>query len=480
MTSDEQRDEPRNIHLRHDALSALATVAVAALLIALGLVDLLNGVPTPAWAATLVSPWWHLVPVLVGGMAMLGERRWPVLAFGVGTIAFAVDVALGGSLAMTIVWWDLLYAVGLYAGRRWRLAITGTLITVTAALSVVAAEYNRDLAQFLLTALQVGSIALVPLWWAASVRQARELAAVAGERARLEVERARLEVERANGLVRIAELDRADAVRAERTAMARDLHDVISSHLSAIAIHSGVALAAPADGERDRSALAQVRAASLASLDEMRLMINLLRSDTAEPFTTHEGMAALPALLRWAESSGLVINAEYPDRIEPNLPTAVDQAAMRVMREALTNSLKHGAGDAQLNVRVHGDALTIEVRNRYKAPTTSSGGGTGLVSMRERVVALDGDFLAGDTGARDTGAGDAGADDRGAGDTASGDLGAQWLVKASFPLKAGVMQTWTQQEEAAGLDTQELGVHQLGAQQSGTQRLRAQELGAQK
>ncbi|AEG44889.1 hybrid sensor histidine kinase/response regulator transcription factor [Isoptericola variabilis] len=132
--------------------------------------------------------------------------------------------------------------------------------------------------------------------------------------------------------------------------MARDLHDVIASHLSAIAITSGAALAAPPDAGRDRDALTRVREASLASLAEMRSMIRVLRAD--EPGDDGVGLAATPRLaalddlVAWARDAGLDVTVHEDGVLGSaragELPAAVDQAAYRIAREALTNALKHG------------------------------------------------------------------------------------------------------------------------------------------
>jgi len=380
---------------RRDALSAAVTVALGILLIALGVAGLDSPPLLPGWDAEQSSRWWHLVPLAVGGIAMLFERKRPLLSFAVGTAALLGDFAIGGSLAVLLVWWDLLYAVGLHASTRARNIITAVMVTGTLAVATAAAEHDRDFASFLLVALQVGAVVLVPLWWAWGVRQGHELAAVASERARLEAERA-------TTLSRLAELDRAEAVAAERSAMARELHDVISSHLSAIAIHSAAALAAPADRDRDRAALGQVRAASLASLEEMRTMITLLRSDTtAEPLTTGDGLSALPELVAWAGDAGLSVTVTNRGDHNSVLPTAVDQSALRIIREALTNALKYGTGTASLAIVADGTAVTITVDNRIPTVATpATGGGTGLVSMQERAVSLGGTFSAGEHAGR--------------------------------------------------------------------------------
>lgn len=399
---------------RADALAAATTFVAGVVLLALGL----------GWQGGLdvereASRWWHLVPLAVGCLAMLFKRRHPMGALGVGLGALAGDLALGGSVSMMLVLWDLLYAVqvhGRATGRRW---VTRGVAVAVIVLAGLQGESDRSLQAFLLGAVQAFALLVTPLWWGASVRQGRELAAVAHERAELERERAA-------DLVRLADVERHDAVRAERTAMARDLHDVIASHLSAIAITSGAALTAAPDPERDRAALRGVREASLASLAEMRSMIQLLRTDPPSTAARDGGtelaatprLAALGALVEWARAAGLDVGVEDPDHVvagaesgAAELPAAVDQAAHRIVREALTNALKHGGGDVVVRVQRVADAdrviLVIEVTDAGRAearapadgatsdPRPTSGTGTGLVSMRERAESLGGTFAAG-------------------------------------------------------------------------------------
>lgn len=363
-------------------------MAVGLVLIALGLVDLRGG---PVLSLPTDSPWWHAVPLVLGGAVMVGKRRMPVVAFALGSTLLAADIAIGGSLAVLVVWWDLLYTVGLYARPRTRRVVSS--LVVGAALIVAGATGWQawDLEVLLLMAIQMGGVVVVPLWWAAGVRQGHELAAAADARARSETERR-------EAVARAAALDRAEAVREERAAMARELHDVISSHLSAVAIHSGAALAAPPDIDRDRGALQQARAASITALEEMRTMIDLLRSeDGADGLPTRGGLGSLPALVGWAEDAGLDVDVHTSGALESAVSIAVDQAAARILQEALTNALKHGTGRADVAVEADEQTLEIVVRNPVPDGPTDAparAGGTGLISMTERARSLGGTLLA--------------------------------------------------------------------------------------
>ena len=409
----------RGEDVRADVLVAAGTYLACLGLVALGLVGSdspLTGGPVPRW--------WHSIPLAVGCAGLLIKRRHPLVALCIGLVGFAGDMVIGGGVAPILILWDLLFAVQLHAGPRGRQWVTRGVVVAILANGVVAGESSSSLQAALLGALYAGAVLVTPMHWGANVRQGRELAAVAQERA--ELERAR-----ATDLVRLAEAERHDAVRAERTAMARDLHDVIASHLSAIAITSGAALAGPPDAERDRSALRGVREASLASLAEMRSMIQLLRADKPmQPGTDDRAelaatprLAGLTALVEWASATGLDVAVDDPDGLvaavtagAAQLPAAVDQAAHRIVREALTNALKHGGRDVVVSVRTAAGAgrahLVIGVRDDGRpdrdapgagggsspVPRHAPGTGTGLVSMRERAESLGGTFDAGPAG----------------------------------------------------------------------------------
>lgn len=409
---------------RNDIFSAVATFVLGWLLIEVGLV----GIVRAPFVVEPGAPWWRLALLAVGCLLILVKRAHPVLALAGGVLVTAADLWWGGSLAITLVLWDLLYAAALWSRPTARAWLWGTAITVAVLGSVAVGEATRDVRQFVYMGLQLGAVLLVPMWWATNVRTKSELAEVAGDRADLAAREAEaaartadLERQRASDLEHIAELDRHEAVRAERSAMARDLHDVIASHLSTIAIHSGAALALPPDATKDRAALEQVRASAVASLDEMRSMILLLRTegrrdvDLAGPEGVTPGLghdpvaapgrlAGLGTLLDTARSAGTPVTVADPDGVAGSpLPAAADQALFRIAQEALTNALKHAPGvpvEVRLS-RADGDVRLV-VRNDHAAEAPRPVGaplsaGTGLLTMRERADGLGGTFEAGPT-----------------------------------------------------------------------------------
>ncbi|MGC5615970.1 sensor histidine kinase [Georgenia sp. Z1491] len=393
-----------------DVRAAAFVVGIGLLLLALGLYPITNIPSAYGVDPASISPWWFVLTLAVGGGVVALRGYHAVGALVAGTALLAVDLALGGSIAMLLVIWELLHHAALVGSRRTRIGETVGVGVVATLAGVGVALGESDPRVLIATVLQVGAVGIMPIWWATEVRRGHELAEVSAEKARLEAERA-------DALEIAAQRERTEALREERTAMARDLHDVISSHLSAIAIHSGAALAAPPESVRDREALAQVRREAVASLEEMRSMVRLLRSQADEEWTSPAGLAELPALVERSRAAGLDLTVA-PGVIGPggaanlDVPTAVGRAALRVTQEALTNALRHGAGDGHLELEADDGTLALTVSNELRRPAlVGQGGGgdadgpgaapavpspgVGLHTMRERTEACGGTFSAG-------------------------------------------------------------------------------------
>ena len=304
------------------------------------------------------------VPALLGGLAVL-----------------VVDTLLGPSVPVILVFCDLLFTATLYGSRRTSRVLVGVVGAFIVGTAVLSAVFAPDWRMALVVNLAVSPIPLVSVWWAMNVRQQREAA---------EAQRAR-----ADHLARIAELDRQAAVAAERARMARDLHDVIAGHLSAIAIQSE-ALLSTVDGNSAtaRAVVKSVRENSVAALEEMRSMIGLLRAaDQPDQLTAPARLRDLDPLLDSARAAGLRVRTEIDG---DDVPAAVDHEAYRIVQEALTNAVKHAPGShAEVSVRRAGAVLVVQVVNDLTGPGSTGGPGTGLTSMRERASALGGVLDAG-------------------------------------------------------------------------------------
>jgi signal transduction histidine kinase len=217
-------------------------------------------------------------------------------------------------------------------------------------------------------------------------------------------ERAAAERRYAEQAARLADRDRRDLVTAERTRMARELHDLVANHLSTIAVQSAAALSRP-DPPACRQALGTIRDTSVQGLAELRRMIDLLgdrAAGTDEPLTTSPRLDELESLLERARRAGLAVTLEVTGAARP-LPAAVDLAAYRIVRESLANARTHaGPVAAQVRLDYRPGCLAVTVDNPLPAAghTGPYAGGAGLVAMRERATLLGGAFTAGERDGR--------------------------------------------------------------------------------
>ncbi|WP_229070048.1 histidine kinase [Actinoplanes sp. DH11] len=359
-----------------DVVTAAATFAAGLFCNLVGLTDIWG---TPQLGALRGAPmWWHTALLAAGCLVMVGKRRHPIVAVTAGAALTAADLAFGGSIGMVLVLFDLIFSVGLHASARARTAVTTTVFVLIGTISVVGGLAAGEIRIGAFLALQLTTLLFVPLWWAANIRQQRQIGLLDAERTARE------------------------AVLAERAAMARDLHDVIAAHLTTTAIHSGAALARPPDTDRDRATLGEVRTSSLAALEEMRSMIMVLRADDpalADP-TLPGGLDRLPDLVTSA-AGDLRITTRLHE--VPGISAAVSHAVHRIVREALTNAGKHAPGsDVHLEVQPLGDTVTVTVTNTLTRPPADDhaalSAGTGLISLRERSALLGGSLTAGPEG----------------------------------------------------------------------------------
>ncbi|MFD7443246.1 sensor histidine kinase [Streptomyces sp. NPDC059909] len=373
---------------RDDVLIAAAGLAGGLLLWSLGVHTKDDGRP-------LSGPWVTLGPLVVMAAMELLRRTRPQTALVVGTVAIVADQFTPGSIATALMFTDIVYAAVVYgtpAAAR-RIPYTTGMVTVAATIGFLV--WLREPVALLL-GLLVGLVSFGPAATGALVRNHRD----AADAARLRAEQTAL----------LAEMDRTQAVTAERARMARELHDMVANHLSAIAIHSTAALSLD-EPATTRQALTVIRENSVAGLSEMRRLIGLLRdsSGDAEPAASPT-LAGLDALIAKARTNGeaggfrFVLEDARPEggNEAPALPAPVELAAYRIVQESLTNALKH-ADPGEVAVRLAGaaekagKALTVTVTSPFgsRPGPRAPGSGAGLVGMRERVALLGGTFEAG-------------------------------------------------------------------------------------
>ena len=203
------------------------------------------------------------------------------------------------------------------------------------------------------------------------------------------------ETERFKSKAEQAEAAREAAVVDERARIARELHDVVSHHVTAMTLQ---AEAAAMTG--DKHALSSVATAGRDALTELRRMLGVLRHpDDTEPAGALDPQPGLEQLdtLAARTTSGPQVHIERRGDVR-QLSAGVELCAYRLVQEALTNATKHGdATRVDVVLGFEPTALTIEIEDngRPLAAPRVRGGGLGLIGMRERVSLLDGELQSG-------------------------------------------------------------------------------------
>jgi signal transduction histidine kinase len=363
------------------ARPGLVEAAGASLLFAGALLELLlSGISTPlgadaiaAAATTAPLAWRSTAPVIVVALTTGGLALGTLLGFPAGDL-------LVPYLAPLVA----LYSVALHCSRPELLA-AGAIALGASSVTIAASPSGRlaDVAYVaagMLAALAVGL---------AVRRMGLESESLAARAA--ELERDRDEAARA-------------ATAAERARIARELHDVIGHSISVMGIQAGAVrrVLAP-EHEREREALLGVERVGRDAVTEMRRLLGFLRP--TDGLETGAGpapsLARLDDLVSDLRLAGLDVDLVVEGDLD-DLSAGRELAAFRILQEALTNALKHAPGSPVAAVlRRTPEALVIEVTNAAgDAPPPSSGGGYGLVGMRERVALYGGTLEAGPTPAR--------------------------------------------------------------------------------
>jgi signal transduction histidine kinase len=339
-------------------------------------------------------------------------------------VAFTVPVLVGGSatLAGPAAAFGVMAAAPLIVRRRWPLTVmlVVTAVYVAAAFADVAftpfvsnAGPNLAIAAFTVAdccrrplSLAVATIAGAATWASLPVaihlhpghdQDAVQLIAVAaawvagdtvrsfrGYRRQLQL----LERRRAAEEVRLARAE-------ERLRLSREVHDVVSHSLSAIAVQAGVARVVLAKQPAQAgTALAAIETASRSALDELRGLLRQIRDPDEGVELATPTLADLPALIDNLRKAGLPVTCRTTGQVRP-YGGAVEWSAYRIVQEALTNVTKHASG-ARTTVEIthSADSLTVKVADEgspdTSRPAPKNGDGLGLPGMRERAELLGG------------------------------------------------------------------------------------------
>ena len=184
------------------------------------------------------------------------------------------------------------------------------------------------------------------------------------------------------------------AVAEERSAIARDLHDVISHHVSAIGMHAGAARLGLGEGIGPVwCSLTAVESASRSAMADLRRLLDLLHGQDTDA-RRQPGLENLGELLDGLPAR-LGIRGK---RLE--LPGSLDIALYRIAQEALTNALRHGDGGiVEVELAYGDDEVALSVKNDVKQREKRAGERHhGLTGIRHRVALYGGHLTYGPEG----------------------------------------------------------------------------------
>ncbi|MCY1683293.1 sensor histidine kinase [Kocuria sp. SL71] len=435
---DWRRPGPGATGLRRDVLGALALFAVAALILAL--LESFAGTSEnrPRWLGYLM--------VALQILPLAGRRRWPAAVMVVSTAVYVIGyyltpmaagqsgTVLGLYVAVyTLVAWGpsrqvvrIIVALFLVLLLLWvgiDLAITSSYAEMVEELDSQAGPFEPMSAysaySFLLNILGFG-ITIFLGWtsWRSALRDHQN---------RAQAEQLRSQSQR---LAR-------QAVVEERLRIARELHDVIAHHVSAIGIQAGAARKVlHRDSELTAEALRSIEGSSRQAVSETRQLLGVLRADsdaeaadgqpraeTAPATSPGPRLEEIEQLAREHAQRGLSVTVTWVDGAEAaELPPALGLSMYRCVQEAMSNVVRHStATSAEVVIRSirrddHGSgaaqAIELEVLDGGRPRAGSAGTGFGLRGLRERVQLHGGTV---EIGSRDPGPG--------------------WRVRARFPLE---------------------------------------------
>ena len=297
------------------------------------------------------------------------RRRWPTLCLALVSLGFTLDQLRAYHLVAGLALPIALLSVAAYLEHHRRT----TVVLLSAAYVLLAVALTRQGSTEGVTGFATFYVALAIAWGVGAwLRLSREA-----------------EAERRRG---VAETTRT----AERTRIARELHDIVTHHVTAMVVQAEAARYLTTAPERLDQTLTAISDTGRRAISELRHLLDLLNPD----HSTAVRMPAVGELRVLVEQTRLAGQpVEFTEDGEPaETPGSAEVAAYRVVQEALTNALKYATGSrTTVHVR-HGEReTTVEVGTDGLGSYAASPGGSGrgLAGLRERVGVLGGEFSAG-------------------------------------------------------------------------------------
>lgn len=335
-----------------------------------------TGLSGPLWAVSLLYA--------AASLALVARRRHPLATVVFVGLILVVQALVFGASRGNGAFFPALIAVYSVAAHGSRCLAYWALAGIPVVL-LVRETHNPGNVNWAATRAALMSDAVVVAAWLAGAWMA--------ERRRF----VHSLIERAEQVEQAREREAAAALEKERARIARDLHDSIAHSLTAMVVQAEAADDVfDRDPEGARGAVQRIADTGRRSLLEMRHVVGSLRAAGTAAAGTRTGVAGITDLVAAAGQAGLVPHLMVAGSAQ--VPDGPDQAAYRVVQEALTNVLRHSrCRDVDVAVDYRDDLVDVWVADRGPASRRWREGGPGLIGMRERVDLCGGVLEAGPT-----------------------------------------------------------------------------------
>lgn len=329
-------------------------------------------------------------------LALVLRRRYPLVCF---VVVVLIQLPLNVIPAFTVrgpVLVVAAYSLGAWSGARRSQLAAGLAVLAEVLLTVVIVVLPDERTLSTIDGAIAGlTIYGIPVLAGAAMATRRRYTELLAERAvdALSAQRASVQA----------------ALAAERTRMARELHDVAAHHLSGMVVQAAaVERLVERDPAAARAGAAWIRNQGRKTLDNLRLTVGVLREPsgptegdpeggTPAERTPTPGLASLQELVQTARELGTTVTLVR--RGAPHeLPPIADIACYRVAQEALSNARQHAPGaEVRILLELAVDEVRLEVTDDGSPRTRPrrSGTGVGLIGMRERAELIGAEFSAG-------------------------------------------------------------------------------------